>query len=103
MFVTAHALNRLQDRLPPRLAAASIRMLEAYPGETGTVAYTLGTLPGKASTPDGSNGDVIVAVAVEGSVETVFYRRSSQDMSAGFFGARKVVDLLSAFTLRGLV
>jgi hypothetical protein len=68
-------------------------LLESVAGGPGTVAYVLGQLPGKASTTDGSNGDMIVAVAVDGSVETVFYRRSSQDMSADFFGASEVVDM----------
>jgi hypothetical protein len=37
---------------------------------------------------------IIVAVAVDGSVETVYLRRPEQDMSTESFGlARKVVDL----------
>lgn len=93
MFVTAHAHNRLAERVGGREADGIVRILETYNGEHGTVAYLLGHLSAKATAPDGSNGDVIVAVAVDGSVETVYFRRSSQDMSAAFFGARKVVDL----------
>lgn len=101
MFVTAHAHNRLAGRMPIEQADAHIRMLEAHPGEPDTVAYVLGRLPGKAESPDGSNGDTIIAVAVDGSVETVFFRRSTQDMTAGFFGATHVVDLPELYTLRG--
>lgn len=102
MFVTAHAHNRLLDRMTAQRSAMMLRMLEAWPGEQGTVAYIVGRLPGKAESPDGSNGDTIVAVAVEGSVETIYFRRSTQDMTAGFFGASRVVDMPTAYTLRVL-
>jgi uncharacterized protein with NRDE domain len=93
VFVTAHAHNRLAARIGGRASDALVSVLETHNGEQGTVAYILGTLPGKAKAADGSNGDVVVAVAVEGSVETVYYRRSTQDLSPEFFGARKVTDL----------
>jgi len=70
-----------------------IERLERIYGEPGTVAYIVGILPAKMSAADGSNGDVVVAVAIDGSVETIYFRRASQDMSAEFFGARKVVQL----------
>lgn len=93
MFVTAHALNRLASRMGAQQTGSVQRLLESVTGAPGTVAYIVGAMTGKASTPDGSNGDLIVAVAIDGSVETVYYRRSSQDMSAGFFGAERVVDM----------
>lgn len=93
MYVTAHAINRIYDRINARDGERLVGALERTTGEQGTVAYLLGRMPGKAHTADGSNGDVIVAVAIDGSVETVYYRRSTQDMSAGFFGARSVIDI----------
>lgn len=100
MFVTEHAQRRLRERFSPLMVGALVDLLDGTAGELGTVAYIAGTVPvdAKAPVPEGrwwedSNGDVVVAVARDGSVETVFYRRSTQDMSASFFGARKVVDL----------
>lgn len=101
MYVTQHAAERINARLSLSDAHDTLTFLEGVQGETGVVAYIVGTVPAYGSKPDGStpgwwvdsNGDTIVAVAHDGSVETVFYRRSSQDMSASFFGARKVVDM----------
>jgi len=69
-----------------------IGALEAVPGEPGTVAYIVERLDKPLQT-ESSNGDVVVAVAVDGSVDTIYLRRRGQDMSAGFFRARKVVRL----------
>jgi hypothetical protein len=91
MFVTAHAMNRAHDRMGP-LASLLIEQLEDIIGETGTFAYIMGELPGKARSADGSNGELVIAVAVDGSVETLFFRRASQDNSPAFFGARAVID-----------
>jgi hypothetical protein len=94
MFLTAHALNRVAERMgATAMQSRFVTILEAISGEPGTVAYIVGELTGKAHTPDGSNGELVVAVAVDGSVETVFFRRASQDITAAFFGARRVVDL----------
>ena len=93
MFVNAHSHNRVMDRLGGFLGPLLIERLERIYGEQGTVAYIVAALPSKAYAKDGSNGELVIAVAVEGSVETVYFRRATQDMSPGFFGARKVVDL----------
>lgn len=93
MFITQHAYDRMLSRLGATRAAELRGELERLMGEPGTVAYLVGTYVEPFRADDGSNGDTIVAVAVDGSVETVFFRRSSQDMSAEFFGARKVVML----------
>ena len=93
MFVTAHAYNRVVTRSDPWMGMRYVDLLERLAGEPGTIAYILGRIKGKVHTPDGSNGDVVVAVAIDGSVETVYFRRATQDMSAEFFGARRVVDL----------
>lgn len=93
MYVTQHARARLVGRLGALNARLLAEGFEALDGEHGTVAYIMSNLPEHVLADDGSNGDVVVAVAVEGSVETVYFRRSTQDMGAAYFGARKVVDM----------
>lgn len=93
MYVTRHAWTRLVGRLGPEQGEEAALTLERQPGEQGTVAYLLADLPAGIHVRDGSNGDILVGIAVEGAVETVYFRRQKQDMSARFFGARKVVDM----------
>lgn len=100
MYVTQHAASRIAVRLDRSTAEWVERVLDGHKGEQGVVAYIVGNVPAPGTPPElrpawwlDSNGDTLIAVANEGSVETVFFRRASQDMSAGFFGARKVVDL----------
>lgn len=95
MFVTGHARARLHTRLgrDMRLVGAIIGRLEAVPGEQGTVAYLVARLDKPVDTGDGSNGDLVFAVAVDGSVDTIYLRRKEQDITARYFGARKVVNL----------
>lgn len=100
MYVTQHAAARIATRFPPDLADIVERILDGQQGEAGVIAYVVGHVPEPAGPPlidtrwwERSNGDLLVAVANEGSVETVFFRRAEQDMSARYFGARKVVDL----------
>lgn len=93
MYVTRHARERIADRVGALNADHALDYLFAIPGEPGVVAYIVDRYPEAVSAPDGSNGDTLVVVAVDGSVETVFWRRSTQDMSAAFFGAAAVVDL----------
>lgn len=99
MYVTQHAAVRIAERLAPDLADKVGRILDGTQGEGGVIAYLVGNVPASPLPPlEGqwwvpSNGDTLVAVANEGSVETVFFRRAEQDMSASYFGARKVVDL----------
>jgi hypothetical protein len=93
MFVTQHAYLRMSTRLGPIHADALERTLSALPGEQGTIAYILADLPVPMWADDGSNGDILVGIAYDGSIETLYLRRSTQDMRAAFFGARRVVDL----------
>lgn len=100
MFVTQHARERIAARFAPAMADKVERILDGTQGEQGTIAYIVGGVPDHATAPIptgmwwlDSNGEMLVAVAHEGSVETVFYRRAAQDMSASFFGASKVVDM----------
>jgi hypothetical protein len=93
MFVTMHAFERMVARLGLFTTRALERVLESYNGERGTVAYLAYNMPAPAVADDGSNGEVVVVIAVEGSVETVYFRRADQDLSAEFFGASRVVDL----------
>lgn len=108
MFITGHAAGRIGARLSDSDARDTFAMLESVAGEPGAVAYIVCNAPdyaGKPSTSEPgwwytSNGDTIVALAREGSVETVFFRRSTQDMSPAFFGVRKVVDMRRPKPLR---
>ena len=83
MYLTEHA----QQRLTERLGVAGLDLvlaLEERPGERGTVAYLL----------DDQHGCTVVAIAVDGSIETVYLRRPEQDMRASAFGlAHKVIDM----------
>lgn len=94
MYVTDHAADRIEERLTLREGRRAMLLLEAEYGVPGTVAYIAARLKSPVMCEDGSNGDTLIAVAVEGSVETIMFRRSSnQSMDAHHFGARKVVDL----------
>jgi len=92
MYVTAHASARLDQRLGWARTHEVLFSLEKTPGEPGTVAYVY-PLGFELRADDGSNGDLLVVIAVDGSVETIYFRRSSQDISPEYFGARKVVRL----------
>jgi hypothetical protein len=92
MYVTQHARKRLRTRYGAS-AEALADELELQRGEYGTIAYIVCDMPANTRADDGSNGDLLVVLAVDGSVETVYFRRSSQDMTAAYFGARKVIDL----------
>lgn len=99
MYVTQHAHDRLRSRMG-RAADMIVSELEALPGERGTVAYVLADMDDRAYAPDGSNGELLVVLVVDGSVETVYYRRHEQDMDPAYFGAHKVVDLRRYHTQR---
>lgn len=93
MFVTQHARSRLAARLGTGPAASIAAVLETYDGERGVVAYILADLHPPVQADDGSNGDLLVVVVDDGSVGTVYFRRSEQDTTPAYFGAHKVVDL----------
>lgn len=102
MFVTAHAQNRAMSRLGADMGARFVDLCEGMQGEGGTVAYIVGEVPASMVKPEPkadpqwyskSNGGLVIAVAVDGSIETVYFRRASQDNTAGFFGARALVDM----------
>jgi hypothetical protein len=90
MYVTDHAWARIRERTGAGYADECATRLERVVGGEGVVAYVLDTTV---------SGDLLVAVAVDGSVETVYFRRASQDMSPAFFGARAVRDLRPEFDL----
>lgn len=92
MYVTQHAATRLEERVGVRHAYLLASMLERMSGQVGHVAYLLEDLP-TVVTEAGSNGDVVVAIAIEGSVETIYFRRRDQDMSPEWFGVSEVIDL----------
>ena len=95
MFVTQHALRRLRDRLPEPIRQEVVGHLWAIPGRSGTQVYLVRQLPEYIVTEDGSNGNLVFAVAVDGSVETVYIRRNEQDNSPAFFGAERVWDCIT--------
>lgn len=85
MYVTQHALGRLTSRMGlDQSRNRIVRMLEALPGQPGSVAYMVA---------DSANGNIVIAVAIDGSVETIYFRRPTQDFSSVWFGSSKVVDL----------
>ena len=92
MFITQHARSRLAARLG-HASEGICALLETYDGERGVVAYILADLHPPVQADDGSNGDLLVVVVNDGSVETVYFRRHEQDTSPAYFGARKVVDM----------
>lgn len=93
MYVTQHARDRIADRLGEGVADGYVELLEQhYSDEYGTHAYLL-RLPAPVRADDGSNGNVLVVIAVDGSVETVYFRRADQDLSPAYFGARRVHDM----------
>jgi hypothetical protein len=91
-YITSHAIERLDQRLGQDAADDVIYQLEQMRGEPGHVAYVFEAQRFMVA-DDGSNGNTIVAIAVDGSIETVYFRRSDQDMSPEFFGGRKVIRL----------
>ena len=88
MVVTQHARDRLATRFGAEWASSVSAIIETWDGERGIVAYILADIP----SPDGSTGELLIIVANEGSIETAYFRRSEQDISPAYFGARKVVD-----------
>lgn len=94
MYVTEHAAGRIGSRLLDREADEVRAKLDSTVGEDGVVAYVAARLSTPVLCEDGSNGDTIVVIAVDGSVETVMFRRSwNQTLAAHHFGARKLIDL----------
>lgn len=76
MFVTAHARARLADRLGLTAGHLIADVLEARPGLAGHVAIEVAREPAYTAGKDGSNGDQVIVIARDGSVETVMLRRS---------------------------
>jgi hypothetical protein len=89
MYVTQHARERIAERLGPE-APALVDILSSYDGEAGTVAYLMLNRNLFSMEP---KRQVLVAIAVDGSVDTIYWRRATQDLSPEFFGARKVIDM----------
>jgi uncharacterized protein with NRDE domain len=94
VFVTQHAAERIRARLGDAdwdagYADRLVARLEAMPGQAGVRVY-LTLLGADLAAPDGSNGDILVAIAGDGSVDTVYLRRRGQRLDAGYFGARSV-------------
>lgn len=100
MYVTEHARGRLVARMGEDTAARLVGIFESWEGKPGVIAYIAGTLYVDAVA--GVRGThVIVAVAQDGSVETVYFRRMGQDLSAAYFGASEVVNMPAVYAGKG--
>lgn len=98
MYVNAHAIARLEERLPAAEAARIIDRLEQTPGEPGVLAIVLHRLQGhRGDTRQevefrASNGDTVVAIVRDGEVATIYYRRSeNQSFTPAALGVERVV------------
>jgi hypothetical protein len=99
VFISAHAAARLRERLPDREADGIVARLEAAPGSPGLVAFIVDRHPGEHRgdlrrnvAERASNGDTVVAIARDGEVTTVYYRRSwDQTLTAHGLGVGRVV------------
>lgn len=86
MLLSAHARARLRERLPVDEALSIEQRLEQTLGEPGLVAIIVARLRGHRGDrrPEtelrASNGDTVVAIVEDGTVVTVYYRRSGQPL-----------------------
>jgi len=85
----------MRERLPWKDRRHIIEILWDIPGKLGTQVYWVRQLAEPVMADDGSNGTMVFAVAVDGSVETVYIRRAEQDNSPEFFGAEQVFDCVT--------
>lgn len=94
MHVTMHAQARIAARVGWRVAVPIIERLESTPGEPGTIAVELVRFPSPVVNETGSNGDMLVAIVVDGSVETIMLRRSwSQPFTPAALSVSRCVSL----------
>ena len=87
MFVTAHARARLADRLGARAGARMADQLEGMNAPPGRIAYALGAQGVSA---------VTLAIAEDGTVQTVLLRHAWQAMSPRTLKVERVVRVPEA-------
>jgi hypothetical protein len=90
VYISIHALIRIQTRLPRQEASDLISVLERESGEPGVVLYHW-PLPTFLTADDGSNGDTAVVIAANASIETMYLRRRPQGFD--YAPGTKVVEL----------
>ena len=83
MFVTAHARARLADRLGARAGARLADQLEGMNAPPGRIAYSVGPADGVSA--------VTLAIAEDGTVQTVLLRHAWQAMSPRTLKVERVV------------
>jgi hypothetical protein len=98
VYVNQHAEVRLRARLTDASAkdpaGEVIGLLEALPGEPGSVAILVREYGHPIYLRDGSNGDQLVVIARGGEVHTVMLRRSwNQPFTPAALNVDKVVRL----------
>ena len=93
MFITSHAKARMRSRLDAVLTRSIESHLESVVGVPGRYVYIVRYLAVPVLADDGSNGDVVLAIVEDGSVETVCFRRGTAGIS----------DSWPEFTVRDIV
>jgi|GEM_PF-5914801 len=92
MNVGIHARGQLLGRMPAREAVAIIAELEATAPPKGTEARIIRRF-GERRSDGQSNGDLLIAIIERGTVVTVYWRRSSQSMTAETFRVDRLRDM----------
>ncbi len=95
--LSAHALERVDERLTGSEAAATIRAVNSACARYGTsslgiIAHNLGAQRGQAWGQK-SNGDMVVVIVRRGRVATVYLRRSTQTFTLDVSRTDKLVDM----------
>lgn len=90
MIVSLHARGQLLSRLPSYVAVTIIRELEHSRAPEGSEARIVRRT--SYMTDGQSNGDVVVAIIVDGEVRTVYFRRSTQTFTPEAFRVERIVD-----------
>lgn len=92
MNVSLHARGQLLGRMPAPEATAIIRELEQAKPPKGSEARIIRRYGTQMS--DGqSNGDVLIAIILFGTVRTVYWRRGTQTFSAEQFRVDRLRDM----------
>lgn len=104
MLVTSHARVRLRARLGDTEANRLIARFEAATGEIGAVAIEVARFDPPKRLSDGSNGDMLVVIVRDGSVETVMLRRSwNQPFTAEALGVDRTQTFVVPSGTAGVV
>lgn len=92
MRVSLHAREQLLGRMPAPEAVAIIRELEDASAPKEKEARIIRRY-GEQRSDGQSNGDVLVAIIVKGTVVTVYWRRGTQTFTAEAFNVSRLRDM----------